>query len=459
MPEASLCRVSVHADGVNVDLALPATVAVATLIPSIVDVLATAGSPGDRSGAVRYRLSRVGGPALAASKTLAQQHIRDGTALVLTRSAVELPPPRFDDAAEAVSRTLDGVAPSSTRQAARLTGALTAGWLATMGDVVLIRTVSINDARHSAGAAGVAGIVSCAALFATAVSHRVYGDRIAAMTLGLLATGFAAVAGLLAVPGGPAAPNMLLATMAAAVTSTLALRVTGCGAVTFTATACCAIVAAATALAGIVTAAPLHTLVLAPTVASLGLLEFSARLSVTLAGLSPRLGTDDAATPPSLDPDLLSAKAIRADEWLTTLVASWSVAAATGAAIEATSAGIPRTARIAFAAATAAVLLLRARAEVHLVRRVVLTVTGTAALTAGFVAAAAVAPGLPWILGAAALLAAAALCLGFVAPAVTWSPTARRGIDLLGYLALAAIVPLACWLGGLYGAVRGLSLP
>jgi type VII secretion integral membrane protein EccD len=459
VPEASLCRVSVHADGVNVDLALPAAVAVATLIPSIVDVLATAGGPGTHPAGVRYRLSRVGGPALAASKTLAQQHIRDGTVLVLTRAPAEPPPPRFDDAAEAVSSTLDGSVRSWTRQAARLTGALTAGWLATMGGLVVIRTFSTNGARHSVGAAGIAGVISCAALFATAISHRVYGDLIAAVTLGLLATGFAAIAGLLAVPDGPAAPSMLLAAMAAAVMSVLALRVTGCGTETFTATACCAFVAAVTALAGILTAAPLHTLVLVPTAASLGLCEFSARLSVALAGLSPRLGTDDAATPP-LSAEQLSAKAVRADEWLTALVASWSVSAATGAAIEAYSTGVPRAGGIAFAAATAAVLLLRASAEVHLVRRMVLTVTGIASLTAGLMAAAAAAaPGLPCIVGVAVLLAAAALCLGFITPTVTWSPATRRGIDLLEYLALAAIVPLACWLGGLYGAVRGLGLP
>jgi hypothetical protein len=66
---------------------------------------------------------------------------------------------------------------------------------------------------------------------------------------------------------------------------------------------------------------------------------------------------------------------------------------------------------------------------------------------------------LPWIAAATAILAAAALCLGFIAPTVTLSPVARRGIDLLEYLALVAIVPLACWVSGLYGAVRGLSLP
>jgi type VII secretion integral membrane protein EccD len=459
VPKASLCRVSVHADGVNVDLALPAAVAVATLIPSILDILATAGGPRTDTDAVRYRLSRIGGQALAPSKTLAQEHIRDGTVLVLTSSPTELPAPRFDDAAQAVSSILDGVARPWDRQAARLTAALAAAWLTSVGGLALIRTFATNDARHGVVASAVAGLASCAALLAAAIAHRVYGDRMAALTLGLLGVGFAAVAGLFAVPGGPAAPNMLLGAMAAAVTSVLALRVTGCGAVTFTATACCAIVAAITALVAIVTAAALHVVALAPTVASLGLLEFSARLSAVLAGLSPRLPTDNAAPPPSSTRDQLAIKAIRADEWLTTLVAAWSVLAATGAAIEAHSTGIPRAGRIAFATIIAAVLLLRARAEVGLVRRLVLTATGTGALTASFVATVAGAPQVPWIVATTAMLAFAALCLGFTTAAVRLSPVARRGIDLLEYLALAAIVPLACWVCGLYGAVRGLSLP
>jgi len=41
----------------------------------------------------------------------------------------------------------------------------------------------------------------------------------------------------------------------------------------------------------------------------------------------------------------------------------------------------------------------------------------------------------------------------------TANPVARRAVELLEYLALAAVVPLACWAGGLYGLIRGLSLP
>ncbi|HET9874156.1 MAG TPA: type VII secretion integral membrane protein EccD, partial [Mycobacterium sp.] len=71
-------------------------------------------------------------------------------------------------------------------------------------------------------------------------------------------------------------------------------------------------------------------------------------------------------------------------------------------------------------------------------------------------AAIAVPQQLPWLCVAAGMLAGSALYLGFAAPAP--SPVTRRGIELLEYLTVAALVPLAGWLCGLYGAARGLYL-
>jgi hypothetical protein len=34
----------------------------------------------------------------------------------------------------------------------------------------------------------------------------------------------------------------------------------------------------------------------------------------------------------------------------------------------------------------------------------------------------------------------------------------RRSVEVVEYLSLAAVLPLACWVVGLYGLVRGLSL-
>jgi hypothetical protein len=36
---------------------------------------------------------------------------------------------------------------------------------------------------------------------------------------------------------------------------------------------------------------------------------------------------------------------------------------------------------------------------------------------------------------------------------------ASRALEMLEYTALVAVVPLACWVGGVYAMVRGTSLP
>jgi type VII secretion integral membrane protein EccD len=280
-----------------------------------------------------------------------------------------------------------------------------------------------------------------------------------------MASGFAALAGLLAVPGGPGAPNALLAAMAAAATSAVTMRLTGCCTVVFTALSCFAATAAAAAAVSAVTAAPLQAIGAMSAAISLGLLEASAWVSIVLAGLSPRLASDPKAATeePAPAPHRLSAKAIRADNLLTSLVLAFSTTAGLGgfgAAVGACSAGGPRLLGITFAIITAGVLLLRARSHSDLARSVPLVVSGTATLSATFVVAASAYPlHTPWIATTAALLATAALGLGLIAPAMAISPVGRRSIELLEYLALAAIVPLACWICGLYGAVRGLSLP
>jgi hypothetical protein len=56
------------------------------------------------------------------------------------------------------------------------------------------------------------------------------------------------------------------------------------------------------------------------------------------------------------------------------------------------------------------------------------------------------------------VLVAAAVCLGFVAPRISLSPVTRRSIELLESSILVAMVPLACWICGLYDTARGLHL-
>jgi type VII secretion integral membrane protein EccD len=246
---------------------------------------------------------------------------------------------------------------------------------------------------------------------------------------------------------------VLLGAMAAAVMSVLTMRLSGCDVVTLTAVSCLALVVAIAALAGVITAAPLRIVGSVSALVCLGLLGVAARLSIVLARLSPRLppaaGLDTA--------DCLAAKAIRADKWLTSLLASFSCSAAVGAIITVLT-GEPRLSCIAFATVTGSLLLLYAR-SMGKSRTLIFVVSGTATTgtTFGVIAASAPDHG-PSIAAMTAMLAATAIYLGFVAPTMSLSPVVRRSVELLECLALVAMVPLTCWICGLYGTVRGLNL-
>ncbi|WP_204808234.1 type VII secretion integral membrane protein EccD [Mycobacterium riyadhense] len=443
--DPGLRRVAVHAGTTTVDLSLPAAVPIATLIPSIIDLVGTRTAD---SAAVRYQLSRLGASPLPGSTTLAQNDIRDGTVLVLNQSPAEPPVTRCDDVAESVSVTLDATTRPRSRKATRLTGAATAICLTATGAFVLARNALNGTAtRHVGTTAAVAAAAAVIALLCGAIAHRTYRDTIAGLALGLIAIVFAAVAGLLVVPGVPGAASALLAAMVATVAAVLAMRVTGCGVVTLTAVACTAIVTAIAALAGVLVAAPPYTIGSAVALASLGLLELSPRIAIQLAGLSPT----DNSLPTA---DLLAAKAIRADAWLTSLLAAFASSAGVGAIVAAISA---RKA-IPLAASIAALMLLRAR-TVEWKRTLVLAVSGIATATTTFAVAAVHTPQYgPWIAALTAILAAVAIYLGFIAPTTPLSPVARRRVEVLECLTLVTVVPLTCWICGVFGAVRGLDL-
>ncbi|MFZ1179596.1 MAG: type VII secretion integral membrane protein EccD [Mycobacterium sp.] len=459
--DPGLRRVSVHSGTAVVDLALPTAVPVATLIPSIVDILKVR-EPNNDLHAKRYQLSLPGASALDSSMTLAQNGIGDGAVLVLSQSPSPLPAPRYDDVAEAVSATLFAAAqPGSQarhRHATRLTGAVAASCLTGIGVLTLIRNTFSGSAPRDLGTtAGVAALAGFVALIFAVIAHRAYRDPIAGLALSVIATAFAAVAGFLAVPGAPGLPHVLLAATAAAAVSVLAMRASGCGLIALTAVSWVAMVVAVAALVVVITAAPLHAIGSVSALASLGLLGVAARVSIVLAGLSPEL-------PPTPDVDdiepsgaSLSAKAIRADNWLARLLTAFSSSAAVGAVVTVL-AGAPRLSCSAFGAVTGALLLLRSRSTDRR-RTLVFIISGILITGTTFAVTALRTPvhG-PWIAAATAMLTAAAMCFCFVAPAVSLSPVVRRSVELLEGLALVAMVPLTCWICGVYGAVRGFNL-
>ncbi|WP_293344535.1 type VII secretion integral membrane protein EccD [Mycobacterium sp.] len=449
--DVGLRRVSVHTGTAVVDVTLSGEIPVAVLIPSIVDILKVRGCAAVLE-AERYHLSPLGAGALDPLSTLEQHGIEDGAVLMLSRDADPPPAPRYDDVAVAVSAALEEADPARThprhRRAVRVAAAAAAGCLAGIGGLTLVRNAFSNSVAGGIDAAAVLASGAAVALLLAAIACRTYRDPAAGLTLGVIATEFAAVAGFLAVPGTPGVPNVLLAASTATVTAVSAIYASGRG-VTLTAISCAATVIAVAAVAEVFSAAPLRAVGAASTLISLGLLAMAARVSIVLAGLSPASDIDDAAA--------VAAKAIRADRWLTSLVAGLSSSAVVGSVVT-VFANASRFSCMAFGALTSALLLLRARSEEGR-RMLVFVGSGTiiAATTLGAAALQAPQQG-PWVATSAVALAAAAMYLGFVAPAQSLSPLARRSADLLECMALIVLIPLTCWICGLYGAMRGLSL-
>ena len=438
---------AVHADGVWADLSLPATVPIRVLLPDIVDALALhgAGFPNGLPDA-SVRLSRPGPGPLDASKTLAQHRIADGTMLVVTRDAATDPAPACDDPAAAVA-----AAAARAPLLGRVASLLAASWLTGLAAVLQMRSV-FAGAGYDGAATGFITCASGVAVLAATVAHRARHDAAAGLTLGLLATGLAGVAGALAVPGALGPPNAVLAAATAATVAVLAMRASGCGHRTLTAVSGFTALAAGAALTALLTDAPLATVGSVSALAALGLLQLSPRISVAVAGLSPPVPATDQPDPA---PDRLGEKVIRGRAVLSSLVAASAGAVAVGAVC--TVAGAhgstgPSWAATAFATAAGVAVLLRIRSHTDPACAVVLGLSGTAALSAVVVATA-------W-LGAAVCLVAAAVCgLGVLAAGPAVSLWSRRAGELAEYAALCAVVPLACWVCGLYGFARGLSLP
>ncbi|OBG76119.1 type VII secretion integral membrane protein EccD [Mycobacterium sp. E3305] len=456
--DLGLCRVSIHAGSAVADLALPAEVPVGVLTPSIVDIL-QARDGDDGLTAKRYHLSPPGLSALGPSKTLAQNGIGDGAVLLLSQGSPPPPPFLHHDPAEAVSEALAGSGATTNtghRFAVRLAGALAANALTVVGMFALTRnTLSGGADRDRHATVGVLVILAAIALVSAALTHRFRRDAVAGLALNAMATTFAAVGGFLAVPGGPGVCNVLLAATAAAATCVLAIRASRCAVVVLTAVSCAATIVAIAALVGAITGAPPYAVGAASALTSLGLLGVAARLSIVLAGLSPRVRPMAGSDETEANGTHLVARALRADAWASSLLAAFASSAAVGAVVTVL-AGAPRLSCIAFGSITGALLLLRARTSDN-ARMLTLVIAGIAVVGTTFGVAVSSAPGRgPGVAAATATLAAGAVYFGFVAPAISTPRVLCRAADALEWLALVATAPLTCWICGLYGAVRGL---
>lgn len=476
--QSDLCRLTVLTEHTQVDLAVPHAVPVAMIVPGIVDLIDQHAPFGQHCAAdlfggeghaeaIRWALSRLGQAPLDAARTLGEHGVRDGELLVLTPAERAAPTPLFDDlmhnvaAVDADSYRRWGPGP------ARAMGAVVAAAAALVGSATLLTARSAADSIAGALAALVVAVL---AITAGALVSRVYRDRYAATALVGCALPLAFTAGALMVPGHLGAAHLFLGSVTCGVFAVLAVRAGGVGLALCTAASTGAVLAGAAAAAGMLTDQPRHVIGAVLGAVALAGLAIAPRLSILLATL-PLPPVPSPGTP--LDPDEpdsdvggvpaafegLQTRARRAHRYLTGLVCAMSLTTAAGALM---SARLFAGDRIywpgtIFATVCAIVLMLRGRGHSSLTPAAALIGSGAATLALLVTGAAVAGTGPSLALFALAVLGAgAALTLGMLAPEHAFSPVMRRSVEIVDYAAIAAVVPLACWVSGLFATMRGL---
>lgn len=451
-------RVTVVAPRTRMDITVPAETTIAELVPQLVRLSGVdADDPTASSGG--WLLSRLGEEPLAPAVSVAAAGVDDGELLYLTPRNERLPPVLYDDIVDAIAAAVAQQPGSWRPQTFRRVGLTAAALLFTGGAVLLPRT----------GLPGpvVGGLAAtlCLVLLAAALSlSRAVGDAGAGAVLAGSALGYGlALARVLPAPAAPAASARALPLLYLAAT-TLVVAVAGAVAVGaalpwFTAAATTAALVTAAAVGWAVTGATV-TSVAAVTAALITaarpVLPVAAR---ALARLPVPVVPADLEgfrqeSPPVPEASVTS-RAAAATAQLSALLAA-VVAVLAGCAVVLTRS--PGTWPVVLAALIGVSLLLRGRAPIRS-RDQRLLYLGSGALA---VAAVTVRLGQDATPGTRLVVVAAVLAVAVVAavaavrmPGRVPSPLWGRMAEVLEYLVLAAVLPVAAQVIGLVARVRG----
>ncbi|MEU5842964.1 type VII secretion integral membrane protein EccD [Rhodococcus sp. NPDC047139] len=466
-----LCRITVLARHTEVDLALPLDVPVALLLPGIVDLVAghrqdnEFDTTPERTQPDSWGLARIGRAPLSGALSLDEHGVRDGEILVLEDAGSPAPPPLFDDvmysvAASDRTATPWGAGPSALIAAFLGPAALTVG---------CAPLLFLPDGAVRLVTGALCAALPMLLLLAAGILSRLHGDRHTATALLWCAFPLAFTAGALLVPGGSPAPRLVLAATLTGAVAMIAVRVTRTGLAACTAVATIATGVVVTAALASTTDLDARALGAGTVVAALLLAGCAPRLAGMLARLPippvPAPGaplepesTDDGATPALPSPAELEHRAEQARSFLTGIVHAVVVLMTGGAWCAAFPWGGENfTPGVALAVAAAVVLLFRGRTYTASAQATPLVAGGAVLLIGLLVVAAASGMLPPWaVFASAACLACAGFLFGVAAPKRTFTPVQRRIAEITEYATVATVVPLACWVAGVYAAVRGL---
>ncbi|WP_261776898.1 type VII secretion integral membrane protein EccD [Rhodococcoides kroppenstedtii] len=471
-------RATVVGLGVEADVSMPAGLAVAAVIPAVLDIVRPTGSPPDEGpsrhvlGApAAHELWTLSGRRLDRSSSLSDNGIRDGDVLVLRR-ADTISAPVVDDVAAAVSAPLRA---DRGPQPAAVAGPIGAVLAAAAASVVAVG----DGAASIALGVAIAVLTTIAAHVCATVTRDAGLICCARGSACLLAFG----AGAAVVPGRDLGADAVLGFAAVVTVCVLTAVAAGpVGRATFTTITTVAVIGTVVGAVVAFTSFPAASVAAVTALVCTVAVTRAPRLAATRAGIRiPPVPLGDAAGPVGssgrvvhrhtpatraaaaatvdTDIDLVAARAGAARAYLTGYVTALSVAATTAAVITATT-DLGRdidAARMTFAALVGAVFCAQSRGHGDRTRAAVTAVCGACVVPAVCVVGVILRPELALVwLGATAPVAAALVLCGLVAPRRRFSPPVRRAADWAEYAATGALVPLTVWIVGALSAVRGL---
>lgn len=465
---SDMSRVTVVAPRVRLDVAVPADVPLAALLPTL---LLHTGEQVIEAGAAHggWALQRLGEAPLDTARSCAQLGVLDGDVLYFRPRGATAPELVFDDPVDGIATILRDRArrwnPAATRRCA-----LTA--LALIPQTALLPLLTAGpDHRLPAVAAGA---VALALLLVAAALSRAVGDSVAGAFAGVAAVPFAAVAGLLAPLGTGALGTVGAAHLATASASAFAASILGAWFVGVGTVA-----GEDKPLAGsvLLTPAVATAVIGASTLGALrwdaaGCAALAAALALAFSVLIPRIAYRAAGLPPAmiavsaadlreqskpLPTATLTQSSLTADRVVTALVAGTALAVAGCTAFGLTGPGWTPP---VLAAVVIALLALRARLFGGAAQRWWLIGAALALAVPTAVVVAERWPrngiGTAVVLGVA-LAATAVVGRVAVRPEQRFAPAPARWADLLELAGVMAAVPLALLMLGTFGYFRSLG--
>jgi type VII secretion integral membrane protein EccD len=452
-----MCRLTICGPASRIELAVPAHVSIADLLPTFLDhldpELATAG--GGHDGWV---LQRLGEAPLDEDLGTAALGLYDGDVLHLRPRGDQLPPVDFDD-------LVDGVATATADRTDRWRPAMTRRLvLGLVGTVLALGMAAAPMSGTGPLTTLVAGVASVFLLLGAAAASRALGDRTAGVLLAIGSIGFTVVAGLALPVAGPLTPSGLL--------TPPGLLAAGAWAATM---AVLARYAVGGVLAGLIATAFAMVLVgLGGLLVSFGVAGVPGAAAIVLAVVlalgaavpmiaSRFAGLHIAPLPSSgeefqqgIDPEpshLIIERTARAHDHLGALYSGLGVIATLCLVVLGTTPGI--SARV-LAAVASLLLLLHARELLGVLARLAVFVAGTIGLTALSIDLTLGLPttARPVVVAGSLVLAALLLAVARTLPGRRLLPHWGRIADLSHSAAAIAVIPLVLSVVGLYARAR-----